>query len=101
MIENEMHCYEDYWIGHTLMDFAYANSKTIDIYIKFFKNFKNWKIQGGKIKLPLQGYECTKKWWEKCINTVEGQQKIFFNKNDINIAKEIRYSQDCGLLYIR
>ena len=39
MEDLEIHCYEDFWIGHIPIDFFYSNSFTADLISQFFLNY--------------------------------------------------------------
>ena len=106
--DNELICYEDYWIGHVYIDFLICNNNLINKILQFWKNYINNKyltIKRNNKKInSLQTYDALdKKWWlynDSNINSVESQMRLFFETKKINI-KQLRFIQNISVLYIR
>jgi len=118
--DNEMICYEDYWIGTVGIDFLIFNSNSLHYIVDFYKNLSN--INPPKTKLDillsqkkkkeikllknisLQSYSyLNQKWWElenMCTSKIEVKMKFFFEENNI-ILKQLRFMQDIAVLIIR
>jgi len=108
MNDNTIGCYEDYWIGHVLIDFAYGNSRVMDIYGLFYeKCIKNNNLiinpQFKKNKTTsLQSYEGYSDWYNYSKQTsAETQLKLYLMQNNIINYIQLRRMIDIGVLYIR
>ena len=111
MEDLEIHCYEDFWIGHLPIDFFYSNSKTADLISKFFLNYtKNIypKQPNNKINKKintLQSYEHDKDDWYLYNNLREDVPekllKYYLVDNNIKTIQQLRKEMDIGVLYIR
>lgn len=105
--DNEIICYEDFWIGHVPTDFFICNNNVIKKILRFWKNYKNKKYlqidRSGKMN-TFQSYELFKKRWflyeDSKIESCETQIRLFFENENIKL-KELRYNQDIAVLYIR
>ena len=117
MSNNELHCYEDFHIGHNYTDFFYCNSSVADKLSSFFKNYSLGKIL-DKQKLnvtfnnerlyTIQSYNIFYKpnilWYtynDSKYESVSRQMRLYLVLNNIEITKQIRFTQDCAVLYIR
>jgi len=106
--ENEIICYEDYWIGHVCIDFLIFNSNITELVINFYKNFINKQylnIERYNKKINShQSYDTLdKKWWlynDSNINSAESQLKLYLEQNKL-LIKQLRFNQDISVLYIR
>jgi len=108
LTDNELICYEDYYMGHVLIDFFICNNNLIKKILQFWINFQNQKyinIKRSKKKLKtIQSYDVLdKKWWlysNANINGHESQIRLFLNKENVKL-KQLRFNQDISVLYIR
>lgn len=111
MEDLEIHCYEDFWIGHLPIDFFYSNSFTADLISQFFLNYTNNiypKIPKNRINQKintLQSYEYDSNDWYLynvlSESTPEKLLRYYLVENNIKITKELRKEIDIGVLYIR
>ena len=109
--KNEIYCYEDFYIGHNVIDFFITNDN-LDFLIKikqFWIDNKNKKLLSinntfkkfNKIK-SIQSYDYINKNWlkEQWNIRSEYQFSLFLYLNNITY-KSLRYTQNCSVLYIR
>lgn len=111
MDDLEIHCYEDFYIGHLPIDFFYSNSKTANLIAQFFGNYtKNIyptppkNLINKKIN-TMQSYEYDKDDWylynDLGNHVPEKLLKYYLVENNIRTTKELRKVMDIGVLYIR
>lgn len=106
--ENEIICYEDYWIGHVPIDFLIFNTNIINYIITFYTNYKKKNyIKFNRLNKKInsiQSYDSLgKEWWlynDSKVNSVEVQLKIFLEQNNF-ILKQLRFMKNIAVLYIR
>lgn len=105
--DNELICYEDYYIGHVPIDFFICNSNLLPIIINFYDNFINGRNinfkRNGKRIHSLQSYDKKDKWWlyeDSNINSLEVQLRVYLEKYNIQIS-ELRFNRNISVLYIR
>ena len=106
---DEIICYEDFWIGHTTIDFCIFNSNLKNDFILFLLNILNGDLYKAKVrdfKVGIHSYEAFNIDWWNAKNAVEDshlihhQIKLFLLDKNIK-TKELRFTQDIGALYIR
>ena len=111
MENNEIHCYEDFWIGHLPIDFFYSNSYTANLISKFFLNLirnilpSRPNNRTNRKLNTLQSYEYNKDDWylysDLREDVPEKLFKYYLVENNIKTTKELRKIMDIGVLYIR
>lgn len=107
---NEIYCYEDFHIGHNVVDFLICNDNIdfIEKQIQFWTNYKNGHLLTNNkyIKFnnlnSIQSYDYLDNEWINYMwsDNLYYQFSLFLKQNNI-IHKCLRYTQDCGQLYIR
>lgn len=107
MKDNELLCYEDYYIGHVPIDFFICNGKLLPIIIEFYDNYTNKRYiqftRNGQRINSLQSYDKKDKWWlyeDSKINSLEVQLRVHLEKYHI-VVNELRFRKDIAVLYIR
>ena len=116
MNDNEIGCYEDYFIGHVFQDFFYCNSNVSNLIISFYNQYKQLKYLDLKLKInqnknkSIQSYEKDADWYlyynnidtqENNNNSIEYQLKHFLVNNNINNVIQLREIMDIAVLYLR
>lgn len=107
---NEIYCYEDFHIGHNVVDFLICNDNDdfIEKQIQFWINYKNGVLLTNNkyIKFnnlnSIQSYDYLDKEWTEYMwsDDLYYQFSLFLKQNNM-IHKCLKYTQDCAQLYIR
>lgn len=115
--DNQIICYEDYFIGHVFQDFFISNSNVSNKFMEFYDKLKNADylninlINNSEINKSFQSYEKHEQWYKyhnhlsndikNTEQSIEYQVKYFLINNIINDITELRYDTDISVLYLR
>ena len=109
--KNEIYCYEDFYIGHNVVDFL-ITSDDLELLTKqkqFWIDHKNKKLLSTNNKFKpfnntksVQSYDYLNKNWltDVWYPGMYTQFSLFLHLNNITL-KCLRYTQDSSVLYIR
>ena len=115
--DNQIICYEDYFIGHVFQDFFISNSYVSDKFRDFYNQIKISEyfdinlIYKPDINVSLQTYEKHTEWYkyshhlnnnlDDIKKSIEYQVKYFLINHNINDISELRLNNDIAVLYLR